>query len=98
MKSICVITALIVWTIGLSSNGFCQTARTDSSKVPNFLIDDCIHYKADAEFYQYVADSTSFKIVELKEENKEIKRDLWYYLGISYLCGLGTVIILMTVR
>ena len=92
MKFICAITVLILLIISTNSNGYCQTVRTDSIKVPVILIDDCIHYKADAEFYlnestnaNYENDSLSFVVVELKQENKEIKSENYKWFGAGWL-------------
>jgi hypothetical protein len=96
MKFICAITVLILLIISTSSNGYCQTVRTDSITVPVILIDDCIHYKADAEFYLFTADSLSWVNVELRKEIKEIGNDKYKWFGAGWLGAslLATLFIL----
>jgi hypothetical protein len=71
-------------------NGSCQTAHTnkyykDSVTVPVKLIDDCIHYKVDKEYYEYVADSVSWVAVEYKKEIKEMANDKYKWFGAGWL-------------
>lgn len=95
---------MILWTMTSAPNGSCQIVRTnkfykDSVTVPVKLIDDCIHYKADKEYYEYVADSVSWVAVEYKKEIKEMENDKYIYGGFGYIGGMVTaILIFLSVR
>lgn len=95
---------MILWIMTNAPNGSCQTAHTnkfykDSVTVPVKLIDDCIHYKVDKEYYEYVADSVSWVAVERQKELKEMESDKYIYGGLGYVGGLVTaILIFLSVR